>query len=350
MVDKNTVGIIGAGAWGTAVGTVIAQKGIPVQLWSYEQEVADSINKDHENKRYLPGSKLPENLTATTDLTEAASRKDFIILATPSLFLLNIAKQIITVPNIMEGKSTIGIITKGFLPSEERPKLIVETLENYLPGFYKGNLVYISGPSHAEEVAEGMLTGLISASSNAKNSIRFRQLLNGETLKVYSSLDVVGVQTAAALKNVIAIAFGAVDAMKEESDFFGDNAESLILAAGLNEIMTLGKSLGATHPETFTSIAGVGDLDVTCRSVHGRNRRFGKDIVEKGIIDSYDGIDDILANITKLPYLPEGVAACKGAFQLMEANGLKLDIISFVYRVLNKEYTPQDALKQILFK
>ncbi|WP_028974664.1 NAD(P)H-dependent glycerol-3-phosphate dehydrogenase [Spirochaeta cellobiosiphila] len=350
MVDKNTVGIIGAGAWGTAVGKAIAQKGISVQLWSFEQDVADSINNEHENKRYLPGTKLPDTLTATSDLIEAASRKDYIILATPSLFLLGIAKQIITVPNIMEGKSTIGIITKGFLPGEDKPKPIVEVLENYLPGFYKGNLVYISGPSHAEEVAQGMLTGLISASINPKNSIRFRELLNSDSLKVYSSLDVVGVQTSAALKNVIAIAFGAIDALKEDSKIFGDNAESLVLAAGLNELMLLGKAMGATHPETFTSIAGVGDLDVTCRSVHGRNRRFGRDIVLKGIIDPYDNIDEILDNITKLPYLPEGVAACKMAYQLMLAFNLKLNIINFVYKVLNKEYTPKDALESILFK
>ena len=160
--------------------------------------------------------------------------------------------------------------------SSDLPKLIVSTLEDYFPGFYRDNIVYIAGPSHAEEVSVNKLTGLISACRNGKNSIRFRELLTSPSLFVFSSIDVIGVQTCAATKNVIAIAFGMLDALKENSDYFGDNTESLLLAAGLNEIQKIGKVLGATHPETFTSISGVGDLDVTCRSIHGRNRRLDR--------------------------------------------------------------------------
>lgn len=346
---KNKVGIIGAGAWGTAIGKAIALKGHPVEIWSFEKDVCDDINQNHINGKYLPHAGLPENVTSTTDLQACATGKEFIILASPSLFLLDSVKKILTVPNVMEGQSVIGILTKGFIPGTEEPKLIVEMVENFLPGFYKGNVVYISGPSHAEEVVQGKLTGLISACPNPKNSIRFRELLNSNSLRVFSSLDVVGVQVSAAIKNVIAIAFGIMDALKENnSDFFGDNTESLLLAAGLNEIQVLGQALGATHPETFTSIAGVGDLDVTCRSQFGRNRRFGREIVLKDILKDYKDIDDLIANLGKIGYLPEGVVAAKYAYQLKQKYKLRLNIITLVFTVLNRELQPEEALKKLI--
>jgi len=204
---KNKVAVLGAGAWGTAIAKAIADKGLEVEIWSFETEVADQINQKHENSRYLPGFSLPENLKANTNLKETATDKEFIILASPSLFILASAKALLTVPNILEGQSVIGVLTKGFIPGNESPKLIVESLENVLPGIYKNSLVYISGPSHAEEVAQGKITGLISASNNPKNSIKIRELLQSKVLKVFSSLDVGGVQGGAALKNVVAIAF-----------------------------------------------------------------------------------------------------------------------------------------------
>ena len=199
--------------------------------------------------------------------------------------MLSSIKKILGCVNIREGRTIISILTKGFIETPAGIRLITEAMEDYLPGMYRGKLVYVSGPSHAIEVAQGKLTGLISASRSGRNSIRVRELLVGRSLVVFSSLDVRGVQISAALKNVIALAFGMLDALKESSDQFGDNTESLLLAAGLNEIQVLGRALGATHPETFTSIAGVGDLDVTCRSIHGRNRRFGREIILKKLIE-----------------------------------------------------------------
>ncbi len=345
---KKRVGIIGAGAWGSAIAQAIAVKGIDVELWSFEKDVEESINVRHTNERYLPGFTLSNHVTATTNLEQAAGGKEFLILAMPSLYLLKTVKSILTIPEILEGQVVIGIVTKGFMPSDDQPKLIVETVENYLPGFYKGNVVYISGPSHAEEVVQGKVTGLISACPNAKNSIMIRELLSSKFLRVFSSLDVVGVQAAAALKNVVAIAFGVLDAIKEKSDLFGDNTESLLLAAGLNEIQLLGTAIGATHPETFTSIAGVGDLDVTCRSQYGRNRRFGREIVLKNILKPFKDLDDLINRITELGYLPEGIVAVKYAWQLKQKYKLKLDIISMVYKILNKEVSPQEAIRQLV--
>ena len=321
MVDK--IGIIGAGAFGTSLAKVVAEKGIDVTMWSFDKDGCDQINTKNENIKFLPGVKLPKNITATTSIFEAAEGKEIIILASPSLFILDSVKKLLDVPYIKEGKTTIGIVAKGFIPSKDEPKLILETIENYLPGFYRDNLVYISGPSHAEEVATGGYTGLISASKNPKNSIKIRELLSTDSVNVFSSFDVVGVQICAAVKNVVAIAFGVLDAIKEKSNSIGDNTESLLLAAGLNEIMTLGNSLGATHPETFTSIAGVGDLDVTCRSIHGRNRRFGREIILNNILDNFKDYNDLVENLNKLPYLPEGVVAVGHAYKLAPKTWIK---------------------------
>jgi glycerol-3-phosphate dehydrogenase (NAD(P)+) len=250
------IAVIGAGAWGTAVAKVIAEKGKEVVIWSLEEETRDDINLRHENVHYLPGVKLPENLIASSDIVEVASEREFIILAVPSLYLLQTVKQILLIPSIQEGHTAIAVLTKGFLSTDKGPRLILETLEDYLPGFYRQSLVYIAGPSHAEEVSVGKITGLIAASESAKNSIRFRDLIKSKNLFVFSSFDVRGVQVASAAKNVIAIAFGMLDAFKTMggANFFGDGTESLLMAAGLNEIQSLGMAMGATHPETFTSI------------------------------------------------------------------------------------------------
>lgn len=347
---KVSVGILSAGAWGTALGKQIAQKGIDVQMWDFMKSVVDNINLNHRNDKYLPGIVLPPSQTASEDIGEVVRNKDFLIIASPSLYFLSTVKKILGEPDIREGKTLIGVITKGFLPASDGPRLIVSVLEDYLPGFYRGNIVYIAGPSHAEEVSRNKLTGLISASKNGKNSIRFRKLLSSSSLVVFSSIDIAGVQTCAAAKNIIAVAFGILDALKEKSDIFGDNTESLLLAAGLNEIQKIGCAMGATHPETFTSISGVGDLDVTCRSIHGRNRRFGQDIINKKILDQFENLDDLIANINKVGYMPEGAVAAKYIKQIIDKYKLKLPISSMVYSIVNRDISPEDAVKILIGK
>jgi glycerol-3-phosphate dehydrogenase (NAD(P)+) len=358
-VRPGKVAVIGAGAWGTALAKSIAEKGSPTVIWCRREEQAAEINSTHKNSRYLGDIKLPEGLSATGDIEEAADGKEYMILAAPSLYLLEQVKRLLNVSSIREGQTAIAVITKGFLPSPSGPRLIIDTLEDYLPGFYNGRLVYISGPSHAEEVARGKITGLIAASRSARESIRFRYLLKSKSLLVFSSLDVRGVQVAAAVKNVIAIAFGVLDALKTQKyrprlgeirDVFGDNTGSLLLAAGLNEIQSLGLAMGATHAETFTSIAGVGDLDVTCRSVYGRNRRFGREIIEKQILAPYKNIDDLIAKIDGIGYMPEGIAACRHVNCLQEKHKLKMPICSLVYHILNRDVKAENALNNYLNK
>ena len=345
---ESKIAVLGAGAWGTAIAKVIAEKGNKVTIWSYEEETKDDINQKRRNNRFLPDVELPELLTSTTNIEKAAEGSKYLIFAVPSLFLLDTLKKILNVNSIRDGKTAIAVLTKGFLPTSNGPRLILETMEDYLPGFYQQALVYISGPSHAEEVSCGKITGLIAASENAKNSIRFRDLLRTPQLFVFSSFDVRGVQVSAACKNIIAIAFGMLDAIKSigGSSVFGDGTDSLLLAAGLNEIQLLGNALGATHPETFTSIAGICDLDVTCRSAYGRNRRFGRDIIEKNILEQYKDIDDLLTRIGELGYLPEGVAAAKYVRYLSVKHKLKMPVSAGLSRILNRELDPYEFVQK----
>ncbi len=342
------VGIISSGAWGTAIGKVLAETGNQVEMWDFMEDVVNDINNNQTNHRFLLGVNLPPSLKATTDLARAASDKEFIIIATPSLYILNSVKQLASKPGISSGETVIGVVTKGFISDDQGPRMIVDAVEDALPEAYKNNVVYISGPSHAEEVARGKLTGLISACSNGRNAIRFRELLGGSNLMVFSSLDIVGVQTCGAAKNVVAIAFGMLDALMEFSDALGDNTESLLLAAGLNEIMKLGTALGSTHPETFTSIAGVGDLDVTCRSRHGRNRRFGREIIKDRILDRFSNLEDLITNIAAVGYLPEGAVAAKFVHQIAIQRKLKLPICETVFSILNREVDPSRAVSTMV--
>lgn len=347
-MESKSVGVLGGGAWGTGLAQALANGGHKVQMWALEPEVKESVNNEHENKRYLPGYKLSENLTVSNDIIEVATDKEFIIIASPSLFLASTIRKITSVPNVADGSTIFAALTKGFVPSKDGPKLVLETIENTLPGIYKGNTVYVAGPSHAEEVAMGKLTGLVAASENPKNSIKVRELMRVPGLMVYSSLDVIGVQICSAAKNVIAVVYGAMDAIAEHSQFFGDNAESLLMAAGLNEIQTLGMAMGATHPETFTSISGVGDLDVTCKSKFGRNRRFGQDIIKSDILSKFKNLDDLIENIGKVGYLPEGAVACKYIHEICERKGIKLTICDGLFRVLNKEIRPLQLMTELM--
>ena len=347
-MSEKTVGIIGGGAWGTGIAQALARGGHKVEIWALEDDVVASINNEHENKRFLPGFKLDPSITCSNDIWQVAFGKEFLFVASPSIFLAQTLAKINSVPNIVDGSTVIAALTKGFVPSPNGPKLILETIESALPEVYKDCTVYVAGPSHAEEVAMGKITGLVAASLNPKNSIRVRELLKVPGLMVFSSFDVIGTQICAAAKNVIAAVYGAMDAIAENSDIVGDNTESLLLAAGLNEIQTLGFAMGATHAETFTSVSGVGDLDVTCKSKYGRNRRFGQDIVKTDMLSRFKDIDDLIANVGKIGYLPEGAIACKYVHEIAQKKDIKLPLCNALYKVLNKESTVEQMVKELL--
>ena len=338
------IAVLGAGAYGTAIARALAYKGHQITLWSHDKNHVETLIRDRENAARLPGIRIPENIRPDGSLKDACTGKDALIFAVPSLYLMSVVRQILGFEDIIESIPRIASVTKGFIPGRTGIQFVLEAMEAYLPGAYKNHLVYVSGPSHAEEMGRDKLTGLISASADGKNALWFRNLLQGPSLMVFPSLDVIGVQVSAAAKNIIAIAFGILDALKEIDPLVGDNTESLLFAAGLNEIQTLGTALGSTHPETFTSIAGVGDLDVTCHSVHGRNRRFGRQIVLKGILDGFSDIDDLIDRIEEIGYLPEGVPATKYACELVQNKSIRLPVIQRVFKILNREMEPLELI------
>ncbi|MCG8452142.1 MAG: NAD(P)-dependent glycerol-3-phosphate dehydrogenase [Spirochaetales bacterium] len=346
MSEKNqSITVLGAGAYGTAIARSLAFNGHDVILWCHSTEHAQALSQERENQRRLPGISLPQNLHTEADIQRACTGRDALIFAVPSLYLVDVLRRVLGLEDVIEAVPRIASVTKGFIPGRDgRGNFVLETMERYLPGAYTNRLVYISGPSHAEEMGRDILTGLVCASKDGKNALWFRNLFQGPSLMTFPSLDTIGVQVSAAVKNVIAIAFGILDALKEIDPLVGDNTESLLFAAGLNEIQTLGTALGATHPETFTSIAGVGDLDVTCHSVHGRNRRFGRQIVLKGILEQFTGIEDLITRINEVGYLPEGVPATKYAAELAHEKSLKLPLIQRIFAILDRKMEPLELI------
>ncbi len=348
-MERKNIGIIGAGAWGTGIAQALSRGGHSILMWALEEDVKESINKIHENTRFLPGYKLSDKINVSNNIVEVATNKDFLVISSPSLYLDETVQKIVNIPNIKAGETVIFVLTKGFIPSNDGPKLVLDILEKNLPSAYKNNTVYVAGPSHAEEVAMGKLTGLVAASKNPRNAIAVRDLLNCSGLMVFSSFDVIGVQVCAAAKNIIACVYGALDAIAETSSIVGDNTESLLLAAGLNEIQTLGFAMGAKYPETFTSISGIGDLDVTCKSKYGRNRRFGHDIVKTEILSKFKNIDDLIENVGKIGYLPEGAIACKYVHQISQDKHLRLPLCNGLYRILNKEISVEEFIHELIY-
>ncbi|WKC57926.1 NAD(P)H-dependent glycerol-3-phosphate dehydrogenase [Borrelia sp. P9F1] len=340
------IAIIGAGAWGTAVAKVLADKEEDnVLLWSFEESVRDDINNEHENIKYLEGIKLPDNLIATSDLSDTVARSDYVFIATPSLHTLGIFKSLRNI--ITDRKPNLAILTKGLITVDGKPRPILEVAENIL-GEYRDKIVYIAGPSHAEEVGVGIITGLVATGKSSEHVSAFINLFNGTSVSVFYSGDVLGVQLAAALKNVFAIAFGILDEYKDRNpNLIGNNTESFLFSVSLNDMKNIAFKVGDCNRDTFLFIAGSGDLDVTCRSIFGRNRRFGREIVSKNILNGFVGIDDLIGNIHKIGYLPEGVTAAKEVSLLLEHDLGSQGLAGVVYRILNKEISPEAVIEYI---
>lgn len=339
------IAILGAGAWGLAVGQVLAE-GNKVIFWSHSP--VEELRETYTSP-YLKNVDLHKSLSFSNSLEEVVQGRDLILIATPSIYTLTLVKSLGVILEESKEKPVIGILTKGFLEENGKIDLILPTLENHLPSSYHNELIYISGPSHAEEVARGVITGLVAASSSPKKALEVRDIMSSPTLKIYPSFDPIGVQVAGALKNAVAIAFGILDAFKERGIYhIGDNTESFLFAVGLNEIQTFGKALGSTHPETFSSIAGVGDLDVTCRSVHGRNRRFGRSVILDNILSNFTDIEDLKANMSQIGYMVEGIASCYYAIKIAEEKEIKVTLLSALYDLLNKKQEPHLIINSFL--
>lgn len=321
------IAVLGAGSWGTALAVTLARKGLLVNLWARRQEQVDEINTLRENVKYLPEVVLPDNIKATTNLEEALTNAEDIVLAVPSHSTRNIIQMI---KNYLKPNSAIINTAKGIEP--ETLLRLSQVAEEEIPGI-SSRFAVLSGPSHAEEVGRAMPTAVVVASSSRKTAERFQELFFSPTFRVYTNPDVIGVEVSGALKNVIALATGISVGLG-----FGDNTAAALVTRGMTEIARLGVKMGA-NPLTFAGLTGIGDLVVTCTSRHSRNRRTG---IALGQGQSLENI------LSEMNMAVEGVRTTKAIMKLKEKYNVNLPISEEVYKVLFQGVNPKDGVINLM--
>lgn len=318
MTEK--IAVLGAGSWGSVLAKVLVENGHEVALWSNSQAQVDELNQQHTNAKYLPDLIYPEALKATTDLKAAVKDAGTVLFVVPTKVIRLVAQQLIEVLEELGTKPLIVHASKGLeLGSHKR---ISEVIAEEIPTKYRSGMVVLSGPSHAEEVARQDITLITAASEDLANAKKVQALFMNDYLRIYTNSDVVGVETGAAFKNVIAIGAGALHGLG-----YGDDAKAALMTRGLAEISRLGVSFGA-DPLTFIGLSGVGDLIVTCTSVHSRNWRAGNQL---GQGKSLEGV------IANMGMVIEGINTCKAAYELAQQKGIEMPITQAIYNVLYKQ-------------
>lgn len=319
--------VLGAGSWGTALSIVLADNGYDVRLWSHRKEQVQQINETQRNERYI-STDLPKGIKAYSDITEAISGVEAIVMVVPT-------KAIREVSQYLNGKLpkdiTIIHASKGIEPGSL--KRVSEMIAEEISDYQADDIVVLSGPSHAEEVALRHPTTVTVAASNSDKAIHAQNLFNSDTFRVYTSKDVLGIELGGALKNIIALGAGISDGLG-----FGDNAKAALITRGLAEIARLSASLGA-NPMSFLGLSGVGDLIVTCTSVHSRNWRAGN-LLGKG-----HDLDEVL---DQMGMVVEGVRTVKAANQLAKEQNVEMPITIGIYQILFEDKMPKDVLEQLM--
>lgn len=320
--------VLGAGSWGTTLAILLANNSHRVTLWSYQQQYTDDILTNRENPSFLPGVKIPESVTPTSDLEASVRGAEIIVAAIPSQHVRSVMVQLrhlaferITVVNVAKGVENETLMTMS--------EMLLDTIPN-LPA---GNVVTLSGPSHAEEVSQGIPTTVVAASTDLEAAKLVQSTFMMPYFRVYVSTDLRGVELGGSLKNVIAIAAGVVDGAK-----LGDNTKAALMTRGIAEITRLGVALGA-HARTFAGLSGIGDLMVTCMSRHSRNRYVGVEI-GKG-----RKLPDILSEMVMIA---EGVETTKSASELARRTGVETPIVNEVYKMLFAGKNPHDACYDLM--
>ena len=321
------IAVIGAGSWGTALASVLGQKHAAVRLWVRSPELSEQIQVTRENATYLPGCKLPQSVTITHKLEEAATGASLIVLVTPSHAIRQTAVQL--APYI-KTETMLVTAAKGLeLTSMKRLSAIIA---EELP-MISEQIAVLSGPNHAEEVALRYPAATVVAAKSRKVAEYIQDAFMLPYFRVYTNPDIIGVELAGALKNVIALGAGLSDGLG-----FGDNAKSALMTRGLAEIARLGIAMGA-NPLTFAGLAGIGDLIATCTSVHSRNRRAGL------MLAAGKTIDEIQAETAMVV---EGVRAAKAAYQLADRYEVAMPITDQLYQVLYQNKSPKDAVLELM--
>jgi len=320
-----SIAVLGAGSWGTALAILLSRNGARVTLWSHLQEDIDKLQRDAENRTFLPGHKFPPGLQSTADLATALAKVDETLIAVPSHAFATVLEA---TASILKDGSSLSWATKGLHPGSGR--LLHELVEQF-PQIT--TTAVISGPSFATEVALGLPTAVTVASRSEEHAGRLASYLHSDTFRVYTSSDVIGLEVGGAVKNIMAIAAGISDGLG-----FGANARAALITRGLAEIMRLGTVLGGT-PETFMGMGGLGDLVLTCTDDQSRNRRMGLALA-RGL-----SVEQARKEIGQEV---EGIPTTLEIHQKARQLGVDMPITEQTYRVLYQGLSPESAVKALL--
>jgi glycerol-3-phosphate dehydrogenase (NAD(P)+) len=326
------ISVLGTGSWGLALGTVLHKNGHSVAFWTPSIAEAEFLAKEKEYKDKLPGVKLPEQFKYSTDMASVIENADMLVLVVPSQFMESTAKLLGECSAPKKIPVTVSA-TKGI--SEHLLKRMSEVILTHVQWLSEEEIVALSGPTHAEEVAVEVYTAIVAASKNEYSAKLVQETFSNKSFRVYTSQDIIGVELCGSVKNVIAIAAGIIDGLKQS---VGDNTKAALITRGLAEIRRLGEALGA-NPHTFAGLAGIGDLIVTCMSHHSRNRFVGEQI---GMGKS---LNDILAH---MKMVAEGVPTARSTYELAKRNGIEMPIVNAVYGTLFNGKNPREAIEELM--
>ncbi len=318
------ISVLGAGSWGIALTVLLAHNGHKVSVWSIDENEIKMLKEHREHVTKLPGIKIDESVTFTTDAGESVKGAEIIVMAVPSPFVRNTAKTI--APYV--DKPVIVNVSKGI--EEDTLMVLTDVILSEIPGAKMGVL---SGPSHAEEVGKLLPTTIVAGATDKDTALLIQDTFMCDVFRVYTSPDVIGIELGGALKNVIALAAGVADGLG-----CGDNAKAAIITRGISEITRLGVAMGG-RSETFAGLSGIGDLIVTCASTHSRNRRAG---VLMGQGKSYKEA------MEEVQMVVEGVYSAKAAFRLSKKYDIEMPLIEMVNRVLFEDLDTTEAMNQLL--
>lgn len=320
-------GVIGAGSWGTALAILLCGNGHEVTVWSHRKEEAEKLSREREHKSKLPGVKLPEEIIFTGDIKDACEDKDFIVMAVPSLHVRETARMI---KDLVKEDQIIVDVSKGI--EEKTLMTLTQQIEDEIPW---AQAVVLSGPSHAEEVAHSLPTTVVIGAKRKETATYLQKIFMNEFFRVYTSPDILGIELGGSLKNVIALAAGIADGLG-----YGDNTKAALITRGIHEISRLGVRMGGSI-ESFTGLTGIGDLIVTCASVHSRNRKAGY-LIGQGM-SMQEAMDEVKMVV-------EGVFSTKAAVKLGEKYEVSLPIIEAVNGVLFEGNDPKESVKDLMMR
>lgn len=321
------ISVIGAGSWGTALALLLSKNGHEVNVWSIMEEEVKMLSEKREHTEKLPGVKLPESMTFTTDLEQSVKGKDLLVLAVPSPFTRSTSKSMC--PFVEEGQLIVNV-AKGV--EEATLMTLSQIIEQEIP---KADVAVLSGPSHAEEVGKGLPTTCVAGAKTKKTAKYIQEVFMNEVFRVYTSPDVIGIELGGALKNVVALAAGIADGLG-----YGDNTKAALITRGIAEIARLGTKMGGEY-KTFAGLTGIGDLIVTCASVHSRNRRAGT-LIGKGY-----SMEEAMKEVKMVV---EGVYSAKAAMGLAKKYQVSLPIIEQVNQVLFAHKPADEAVKELMLR